>query len=359
MARIRTIKPEFWTDEKIVSLPFQARLLFIGLWNFADDTGAVDYSPDRIRMQIFPSDNDVDVSGMIDLLSAVGLIDFWVDDFGGKVLSVRNWSIHQKIDNPSRKSAVKEGYRKIAIPGDARVAIGKKYGCSPGGCVSAECFYCGSPGMIYWHMGYRGRPTKWVYLSDLEFDHFVSEHSGGENTGNNMVLACRSCNRSKREFPALAFFVQKNNMTFFDSNIESSLSCAHSLDQGMEKEKEVVVSKNENDAPPSSENKEISDAVKLYNDMASAMGLAEACKITDQRRAAIRRRLKDGGGLAGWKLALVKLSKTPFCCGENDRGWRADLDFLCQQKSFVKLMEGGFDSHPPQKPKPVNGGVPI
>ena len=28
MARIRTIKPEFWTDEKIVQLPFEARLLF-------------------------------------------------------------------------------------------------------------------------------------------------------------------------------------------------------------------------------------------------------------------------------------------------------------------------------------------
>ena len=39
MARIRTIKPEFWTDEKVVTLPFEARLLFIGMWNFCDDEG--------------------------------------------------------------------------------------------------------------------------------------------------------------------------------------------------------------------------------------------------------------------------------------------------------------------------------
>ena len=39
MARIRTIKPEFWIDDVIVELPFETRLLFIGIWNFADDAG--------------------------------------------------------------------------------------------------------------------------------------------------------------------------------------------------------------------------------------------------------------------------------------------------------------------------------
>ena len=39
MARIRTVKPDIWTDEKFVELSPLARLLFIGLWNFADDEG--------------------------------------------------------------------------------------------------------------------------------------------------------------------------------------------------------------------------------------------------------------------------------------------------------------------------------
>jgi hypothetical protein len=39
MARIRTIKPEFWTDEKVVECSFEARLMFIGMFNFADDKG--------------------------------------------------------------------------------------------------------------------------------------------------------------------------------------------------------------------------------------------------------------------------------------------------------------------------------
>lgn len=39
MARIRTIKPEFWTAEQVMELSRDARLLFIGMWNFCDDAG--------------------------------------------------------------------------------------------------------------------------------------------------------------------------------------------------------------------------------------------------------------------------------------------------------------------------------
>lgn len=30
MARIRSIKPEFWTDPEVVGMPMEARLFFIG-----------------------------------------------------------------------------------------------------------------------------------------------------------------------------------------------------------------------------------------------------------------------------------------------------------------------------------------
>jgi hypothetical protein len=37
------------------------------------------------------------------------------------------------------------------------------------------------------------------------------------------------------------------------------------------------------------------------------------------------------------------LERSAFCRGENDRGWRADFDFLLQPKSFTKLLEGAYD----------------
>ena len=69
MSRIRTIKPDFWTDEKIVQLPFEARLFFIGMWNFADDEGYLSDQPDRIKLQVLPAD-EIDAWAIVDLLVA-------------------------------------------------------------------------------------------------------------------------------------------------------------------------------------------------------------------------------------------------------------------------------------------------
>ena len=54
MARNRMIKPEFWEDEKVAKLSFEARLLFLGLLNFADDKGYIRNKPIIIKAKIFP-----------------------------------------------------------------------------------------------------------------------------------------------------------------------------------------------------------------------------------------------------------------------------------------------------------------
>lgn len=69
MAKIRGIKPDFWTDSKIVSLPIEARLLFIGLWNFADDFGVFEWDPMGLKMKIFPGDN-LDVEKLLEKIVA-------------------------------------------------------------------------------------------------------------------------------------------------------------------------------------------------------------------------------------------------------------------------------------------------
>lgn len=99
MPRIRTIKPEFWVDEKIVELDPWARLLFIGLWNFADDQGYIEYSPKRIKMQIFPGDT-TDVVPLLARLLEDGLLAAY-DSPMGRVLHVQSWARHQKVSNPA------------------------------------------------------------------------------------------------------------------------------------------------------------------------------------------------------------------------------------------------------------------
>jgi hypothetical protein len=99
MARIRTIKPEFWVDDQIVELDYATRLLFIGLWNFVDDEGYVEYKSKRIKMQIFPADS-LDVSGMLTNLLEMGRLARFTSD-QGELLRVVNWDRHQKISHPS------------------------------------------------------------------------------------------------------------------------------------------------------------------------------------------------------------------------------------------------------------------
>lgn len=102
MARIRTIKPEFWTNEKVLGCSPIARLLFIGMWNFSDDTGRMQFSPKTLKAQIFPGD-DIgldDIARMIDELSSNGLLQiYFIEDKG--YLSVLGWN-HQKIDKPQK-----------------------------------------------------------------------------------------------------------------------------------------------------------------------------------------------------------------------------------------------------------------
>ena len=73
MARSRNIKPGFFLNEDLVELPFETRLLFIGLWTLADREGRLEYRPKKIKMAIFPAD-EVDVVDSISQLERVGLL---------------------------------------------------------------------------------------------------------------------------------------------------------------------------------------------------------------------------------------------------------------------------------------------
>jgi hypothetical protein len=70
MARIRTIKPEFFTSEDIVSLSPLARLLYVALWCEADKEGRMVWKPKTFKMRYFPADS-CDIDAMCaELLSA-------------------------------------------------------------------------------------------------------------------------------------------------------------------------------------------------------------------------------------------------------------------------------------------------
>lgn len=95
-------------------------------------------------------------------------------------------------------------------------------------------------------------------------------------------------------------------------------------------------------------------AFNAYNDLAEEVGLAKAQVLTTTRRKKIAARLNECGGLRGWIDALAKIRGSPFLRGDNDRGWRADMDFILQASSFTRLMEGAYDRQP-ERQRPSSG----
>lgn len=68
MPRIRYIKPEFFHDEDIASLDYITRLVFIGLWCWADKAGRLEDRPQYLNSMIFPYEK-VDFEKCLEQLS--------------------------------------------------------------------------------------------------------------------------------------------------------------------------------------------------------------------------------------------------------------------------------------------------
>lgn len=93
-------------------------------------------------------------------------------------------------------------------------------------------------------------------------------------------------------------------------------------------------------------------AFKEFADLAGRCGLPvpREASFTDARAKAILARMSEHAGanatpeamLEVWRLALRNIERSRFLRGGNDKGFRADLTFLTQAKSFARLIEGGY-----------------
>lgn len=92
------------------------------------------------------------------------------------------------------------------------------------------------------------------------------------------------------------------------------------------------------DAPPLT----IDEVVADWNAMAVPLKLAEVRKVTKERRRAFAARLREWPDIEDWQRAFQQIRDTPWLHGKNDKGWKADFDFLLQAKSFTKLTEGAY-----------------
>lgn len=107
MARIRTIKPEFWADEKLAPLDAATRLVFLGIISHADDLGRIVDNIKQIDALIFPETSESSREALANL-SRIGRIIRGTTASGQRIIQIANWARHQRVDHPNLAAALPE-----------------------------------------------------------------------------------------------------------------------------------------------------------------------------------------------------------------------------------------------------------
>jgi len=68
--------------------------------------------------------------------------------------------------------------------------------------------------------------------------------------------------------------------------------------------------------------------------------------LTNKRKTAIRARWRASDGVfkKHWAEAMRKTMELPFCRGENERNWIANLDWFLKPDTVAKLVEGFYEN---------------
>lgn len=90
-------------------------------------------------------------------------------------------------------------------------------------------------------------------------------------------------------------------------------------------------------------NKEIKEAImENWNTMiADKFRLSRISEVNDTRLSNYKARLKecDGNKSLFWNTVYHKLSTNNFYTGNNNRGWKAGIDFFLTRSKFIPMLE--------------------
>jgi hypothetical protein len=98
-----------------------------------------------------------------------------------------------------------------------------------------------------------------------------------------------------------------------------------------------------------------SEAVEIYNATAEATGWPKVQKLSPARSQALKARLKDCGGIEGWRIAMDKGKASHFLTGRTPKPFTGcGFDWITKAANFTKLMEGNYDNRDSNAPRLSN-----
>lgn len=100
--RIRTVKPEFWSNEKLSDVSESAHMFAAALLNYCDDEGFFNANQKLIKAALYPiRDPSVSIHGMITELSNIGYLRIGKGVDGRTYGHIIGFTEHQRINRPS------------------------------------------------------------------------------------------------------------------------------------------------------------------------------------------------------------------------------------------------------------------
>jgi len=187
MARIRTIKPEFWEDDTIGILSLHARLLFIATWNVADDEGLLRWTAAYLKSVAFRYDWEITEAAVADMMTELADNGMVHPYQGGKAKDRLGWIVnfhkHQKVNRPQPSRLAAPSLQNPAILGVYMRRDNRK------------CHLCNR---IVRNKGYESR----AYPSDAaSLDHVIPVSAGGGDHPTNIRVSHVGCNKARRDRP--------------------------------------------------------------------------------------------------------------------------------------------------------------
>jgi hypothetical protein len=190
MARIRTIKPEFFRHEGLYELEREsglpARVAFAGLWTVVDREGRFVWKPRALKLDCLPYD-ECDFASVLEALESKGFVIRYKDS-GRELGFIPSWHEHQVVNIREAKSLLPEPNtemyvhahastaqvshipRGVNIPSPLRQTVIARDG--------GKCVRCGA-------------------VDDLTVDHIFPQSIGGTHAISNLRCLCRSCNSAR------------------------------------------------------------------------------------------------------------------------------------------------------------------
>lgn len=390
MARMRVVHPGLLTDENFVDCSFPARMLAIALWIHADCQGVFEWKIRTIKMKCLPADN-VDVEVLLDELLKNRQICKY--EAGGRHYgAIRNFQVFQKPKNPTFTHPVtvealiwlgmsevdieklltetenegdppKSAKNKPKIVNNSRTKVGNKPGLA--------VFAGGGMGENYPSNGVTVPPKDSVLGLGLGItrktspigDSSISPIDGVDGVNDGRDSGTPPADDPAREdtepepAPTTPGDPERDDEGDPPDDGGAAGGSAHDGDGFQLTPPDDPVAAKPSSGGRSSPESRLLEA--CFDDWREITGdlLVKPRSFDTDRRKALKLRLADffENDREQWRRFCQRVVDSPHLRGENERGWRADFDWVLKPRNTRKIVEGGYVWRP-LGTKPEGGG---